>query len=157
MIREASSSDSSRIKEIIILSFPWFFRIFAKQSVESKEGKVLVAETDSQVEGFAKLIDFQIGVTKYGCILWIAVHPLYRRKGIALRLTQEGLDYLKKQSSRAVFASTQRGNKAAKATLGKAGFAKIGLLGLRALFSWRVISFFGSIWYTPFEIVYIHD
>jgi len=155
-IREATSNDSYEIKEIINLSFPWFFRIFASQSVNSKEGKVIVATVNGEVEGFAKLIDFKVVDAKYGCILWIAVHPKFRRKGIALGLTREGSDYLKKQGSQLIFASTQSRNRAAKATLSKASFEQIGFLGLWRLFGLRVIRFYSSIWYAPSEIVYVH-
>ena len=117
---------------------------------------MLVAEANGEVEGFAKLIDFQVGDDKYGCILWIAVQPLYRRKGIALKLTKNGSDCLKKQGAILVFASTQRRNKAARATLSKAGFEQIGFLGLWRLFGLQVLSFYSNIWYAPTEIVFMH-
>ena len=155
--REATAKDRTKIKEIIDSSFPRFFRYFASHSMDSEEGKVLVSETSGEVVGFAKLIEFNVGKGKYGCILWIAVHPEFRRRGIALSLTKESVEILKKDGAQAVFASTQRRNGAAKGTLGKAGFLKIGFLGLWRFFGWRVFSFYGDIWYAPGEIVFIHD
>ncbi len=64
---------------------------------------------------------------------------------------------LKKEGAKAVFASTQRRNNAAKATLGKAGFVQMGFLGLWRVFGWRVFSFYRNIWYAPGEIVFMHN
>ena len=79
-------TDRSSLKEIVDLSFPMVFRFFANHSLNSQEGKVLVDENQGTVDGFAKLIEFKIGTCKYGCILWLAVHPEHRRKGIASAL-----------------------------------------------------------------------
>jgi ribosomal protein S18 acetylase RimI-like enzyme len=156
IVRQATESDNAKLKEIIDLSFPSFYRFFARHSVCSEEGTVLVAETGGTVLGFAKLIEFNVGASKYGCILWIAIHPLFRRRGVALSLTKEGTDFLKREGSQAVFASTQRGNKGSLATLGKAGFVRVGFLGLWRLFGWRVFSFYRDIWFAPSEVVLMH-
>lgn len=156
-VREALPSDRKRLREIISLSFPSFFRFFASHGIGSKDKCVLILEVQGAVAGFAKLIDFQVSGGKYGCILWIAVHPRFRRIGIALNLSKAGVDTLKKQGAQAVFASTQWRNNAAKATLTKAGFGQVGFLWLRRVFGWRVFSFYREIWYAPGEIVYLHD
>ncbi|MCL4430599.1 MAG: GNAT family N-acetyltransferase [Chloroflexi bacterium] len=153
--REATANDHAKIKEIIDLSFPRFFRFFASHSVGSEEGKVLVAQTHGAVAGFAKLIEFWVGGVKYGCILWIAVHPAARRRGIALALTNAGVDTLKKGGVKAVFASTQRRNVAAQSALDKAGFGRVGFLGLWRLFGWRVFGFYRGIWFALCEVVFV--
>ena len=76
---------------------------------------------------------------------------------LPLSLTNVGINYLKNNGANAVFASTQIRNKAAQATLSKAGFRRKGLLGLLQLFGWRVIKFYSEIWYAPGEIVFIHN
>jgi ribosomal protein S18 acetylase RimI-like enzyme len=154
-IRQATPIDRAKLKEIINLSFPRFFRFFANLSVNSEDRKVHVSETQSIISGFTKLIEFNVGEARYGCILWIAVHPSYRRRGIALNLTKDGVGTLKKDGAQAVFASTQRRNNAAKATLGKAGFRRMRFLGLWRVFGWRVFSFYREIWYAPSEIVFM--
>ncbi len=121
-IRLSTTDDYAKLKEIIDLSFPRFFRYFASHSVKSEEGKVLVAEMQGIISGFVKLIEFNIGSQKYGCILWIAVHPSYRRRGIALNLTNVGLETLKKDGAKAVFASTQRRNQRRKGNFGQIWF-----------------------------------
>jgi ribosomal protein S18 acetylase RimI-like enzyme len=156
-IRQATSSDYAKLKEIIDLSFPRFFRYFAGHSIDANDGKVLVATAQGTVAGFAKLIEFQVGSVNYGCILWIAVHPAFRRKGIAHALTNAGLESLKKEGSKALFASTQNRNSAAMGALGKAGFRQMGFLDLWLLFGWRVFSFYSEIWYAPGEIVFMHS
>jgi len=76
------------------------------------------------------LNSFNVGLSKYGCVLWIAVHPSYGRKGIDLSLTNAGTEYLKREGAQAVFVSIQRKNTAALATLGKASFRRLGFVGL---------------------------
>jgi ribosomal protein S18 acetylase RimI-like enzyme len=153
LIRQATLSDSTKLKEIIDLSFPMFFRFFASHSLESEEGKVLVCESQGAVAGFAKLIDFNVGGSKYGCILWLAVHPEHRRKGIAADLVKAGAENLNQNGAGAVFASVQRRNKASLATFDKDGFKRMVFLDLWRLFSFRVISFYREIWYAPSEVV----
>lgn len=152
----ATSVDLPRLKEIIDLSFPRFFRYFALHSVSDFSEPVLVAEVEGSVAGFAKLIEFSVAKEQYGCVLWIAVHPDFRQKGIASKLTGEGVAYLTTHGSHAVFASTQRRNRAAQATLKRAGFCSIGFLGLWRLFGWRIFGFYGAIWFAPGEVVLMH-
>jgi ribosomal protein S18 acetylase RimI-like enzyme len=157
IIRETSSEERLKLKEIIDLAFPRFFRYFANHSVLDLDGAVLVGDIESTIAGFVKLINFNCGHAKYGCILWIAVHPTYRLRGIALALTTAGVGYLKEHGSGAVFASTQRGNKGALAALGKAGFERMGFLALWRFFGWRLFGFYSDIWYAPTEVVLMHD
>lgn len=156
-IRQATPNDHAKLKEIIDVSFPRFFRFFASHSLDSEEGKVLVSENQSTIVGFAKLIEFHIGSGKYGCILWLAVHPEHRRKCIASALVKAGTENLKHIGAKAVFASVQRRNKASLATFSKEGFMRMDFLGLWRLFGFRVFSFYREIWYAPGEIVLMHD
>lgn len=152
-IRSACKEDLAGIKSIIDASFPRFYRYFAWHSVLDQSEPTFIKEVDGSIAGFAKLITFNVNRVKYGCILWIAVPPEFRCRGVALSLTQAGLERLKAQSVRAVFASTQHHNVGALSTLRRAGFAPVGLLGLRRLFGWSVFGFFRSIWFAPFEVV----
>ncbi len=152
-IRQATPIDHSKIKEVIDLSFPRFFRHFASHSVNSKDGTVLVNEVEGSVAGFAKLTQFTIANDKFGCILWLATRPDFRKTGIATQLVQAGNDYLKGQGARTVFASAQRSNAGSLATFGRAGFGRVGFLGLWGVFGWRVFSFYRKIWFAPGEVV----
>jgi ribosomal protein S18 acetylase RimI-like enzyme len=154
-IRQTIPSDMPYLKQIVDLSFPRFIRYFATHSLH-EEGQVLVTEAQEAVVGFAKLIDFHVGSGKFGCILWLAVHPQFRRKGIASTLVNAGTERLKHDGARAVFASVQRRNIASLTVFSKEGFGKMGFLGLWRLFGWRIFEFYRDIWFAPGETVLMH-
>ena len=118
---------------------------------------MLVAESESEgaVVGFAKLITFHVGNNKYGCVLWLATHPDFRRKGFAAALVKAGTEYLKGDGAEAVFASVNRRNKSSLAVFAKTGFRRMGFLGLWRLFGWRIFEFYSDIWFAPSEVVLI--
>ncbi len=153
-IRLGEADDKTALQMIIRLSFGRFFRFFAEHSIDSEEGKVLVAEQNDVVVGFAKLIDFSVGGKRYGCILWLAVHPSFRRQGIAANLAKAGSECLMQDGAEEVFASVQRGNKPSRATFRKNGFIQVGFIGLWRCFSWRLFQLYSDIWYAPGEIVF---
>jgi ribosomal protein S18 acetylase RimI-like enzyme len=156
IVRLMAHSDLRQVKQVIDTSFPRFYRYFSFHSVQ-EEGQVLVAELKGIIVGFAKLIDFKIGVNKYGCILWIAVHPSFRRKCIALKITNIATQYLKQDGAKAVFASTQRRNVGALSVLRLEGFRRMRFVGLWHLFGWHVFQFYSAIWFAPYEVVLMHD
>jgi ribosomal protein S18 acetylase RimI-like enzyme len=155
-IRLMTPTDASKLKEIVDLSFSRFLGFFAIRSLHEK-GQVLVSETQETVVGFAKLIEFKVGGVKFGCILWVAVHPRSRRKGIAAALLNAGTARLKAEGAKAIFASVQRRNTASLSVFYRQGFRKMGFAELWQLFSWRVFEFYGDIWHAPSEIVLMHD
>lgn len=152
-IRLAVADDLSKIKAIVDMSFPRFFRYFAWHSVCDKSEPTLVYESDGTIIGFTKLIEFNVRGSKYGCILWIAVHPSFRLRGIASELTEAGVEYFKAHGVGAVFASVLRHNSCSLATLCEAGFLRVGVFGLWRLFGWSIFGFYRAIWFAPGEIV----
>jgi len=156
-IRQMSPNDASRLKEIADWSFSRFMGFFAVHSLFSEDGQVFVTAVQGSAVGFAKLIDFTVGGSKFGCILWIAVHPDFRQKGVAAMLTTEGFRRLKQDGAKAVFASTQRRNTHALSVLSQSGFRRISFLQLWRLFNWRVFEFYGDIWLAPGEVVLMRD
>ncbi len=156
IIRQMMPSDADSVKQIIDVSFSRFLGFFALHSL-SEEGAVFVAEAQGAVVGFVKLISFQVGSAKFGCIFWIAVHPHFRRKGVASALTNEGTQQLKKDGAKAVFASTQRRNTGALRVLTLNGFRRMGFLELWRLFGGRVFAFYRDIWLAPGEVVLMHE
>ncbi|HYA78057.1 MAG TPA: GNAT family N-acetyltransferase [Verrucomicrobiae bacterium] len=155
--RKMSPADADRLREIAALSFSRFMAFFAVHSLFSDEGEVLVSEAEGKAVGFAKLIEFQLGPNKLGCLLWIAVHSDFRRNGVASALITEGIKRLKQDGAKAVFASTQRRNSRALNVLSRNGFRRMGFLQLWRIFSWRLFEFYGDIWLAPGEIVLMHD
>jgi ribosomal protein S18 acetylase RimI-like enzyme len=147
-----TTSDLPRLKQIADASFSRFLRFFVGYSLQ-EEGQVLLCETQGAIVGFAKLTEFYIGTDKYGCILWLAVHPRFRRKGFAVALVNAGIQRLKQDCATAVFASAQRKNKAALATFGKVGLEQVSFSALWRLFRWRIFEFYRDIRLAPGEIV----
>ncbi len=157
-IRQMAHADVPKTKGIIEMSFSRFMGFFAFLSVrEETEGEVIVAEAQGNVVGFAKLKDFKISHEKYGCILWISVHPSFRRKGVASALTADGIRRLKQGGAKAVFASTQRRKTGVLILLGRKGFRRISFRELWRIFGWRVFEFFAGIWLGPGEVILKHD
>ncbi len=154
-VRLMTPNDVGKVKEIAALSFSKIMGFFAAHSL-NEEGQVLVAEAKGTLVGFAKLIEFPIGGTTFGCLLWIGVHPQYRRRGIASALTVEGIQRLKRNGAKAVFASTQRRNTRALSVLSRNGFCRMGFLKLWRFFGWHVFQFYSDIWLAPGEVVLIH-
>jgi ribosomal protein S18 acetylase RimI-like enzyme len=156
-VRKMLPADESRLKEIVGLSFSRLMGFFAIRSLFSDEGQVVVGETQGNVVGFAKLIELQVGGDKFGCILWIAVHPEFRRKGIASALTIEGVRRLKKKGAKVVFASVQRRNVHALSVMSRNGFRRMSFRQLWRLFKWRVFELYSDIWLAPGEVVLMHE
>ena len=71
---------------------------------------MLVSEGNRTVFGFVKLIEFSVGRGRFGGVLWLAVHPDFRRRTVAIGLVEAGTGYLLKHGAGAVFASTERRN-----------------------------------------------
>ncbi len=155
-VRTSIRSDECCLKEIIDLSFPVFFRFFASHSLSS-EGTALVGETGGKIVGFVKLIEFSVGVRRCGCILWLAVHPDFRGRHLALELVEAGANYLLKHGSEMIFASAQRRNYGSLATFARAGFRQVDLRHLWRLFRLRVFNLYRDIWYAPGEILLMKD
>ena len=156
-IRTMIPSDASVLKQIISVSFSPLMRFFALHSI-GEDGQVLVSETQGAVAvGFVKLIDVHVGSGKFGCVLWVAVHPQFRRKRIATALVNAGTEWLKRAGAKAVFATVQRRNIASLTVFGRQGFRRISFVGLWRLFRWRIFEFYRDIWVAPGEVVVMHD
>lgn len=156
IIAEASEQDISEVKEIIQKSFKRLFRYFAIASLNSS-GYILVSKKNRTPVAFTKLTMFQIEGRQFGCILWLAVHPDFRQKGIAAPLVNASTEHLKANNAEAVFASVQHNNIPSLATFKKEGFALVGFRGLWKLFKWQVFSLYSNIWFVPGENVLIHN
>ena len=134
------------------MSVSRFFQYFATHTVYSK-GHVLVSEADGAAIGFAKLAEFHVSGNKFGCILGVAVHPQFRRKGIGTSLVNTGTRCLKSEGAEAIFATVNKGNAASLAVFKKQGFRKMSFLRLWRLFRWQVFKFYKNIFYSFGDIV----
>lgn len=145
-----------RLKEIVNQSFPMFYRHFSNRSVNSHTGAVLVSELEGEVAGFARLTEFMVGGRRFGCVLWLAVHPGFRRRGVAAGLVRAGVGWLVGRGAVAVFGSAGHGNVGSIGSFCSVGFRRVGFLGLWRFFGWRVFGFYGRIWFVPGEVVLMY-
>lgn len=155
-IRQAPPKDLPKLKEIINQSFPRFYRHFSNRSVNSKSGAVLVSEIGGEIAGFARLTEFVVGRKRFGLVLWLAVHPGFRRRGVAAGLVGAGVDWLMGRGAVAVFGSAGHGNVGSIGSFLRAGFRLVGFLELLRLFGWRVFVFYVRIWFVPGEVVLMY-
>ena len=156
-IRPIKPADLNRLKEIINASFSRFLRYFAQHSIKTEEITFVVVTQKEVVVGFAKPIKFKIGDASFGCILWVAVHPQFRLKGLASMLVKASVDFLKNEGAKTIFASVQKRNASSLAVFNKQGFRRMSFSELWRLFNWRIFEFFGDIWLAPGEVVLMHD
>ena len=139
-----------------INSISRFFHYFAAQTTYSK-GQVLISEVEGKAVGFAKLAEFHLCSDKFGCILGLAVHPHFRRKGVATALVNAGTKSLKIDGARAVFATAETTNIGSLAVFNNVGFKRMGFLGLRRLFGWRVFEVYRTIRFALGQTVLMYD
>jgi GNAT superfamily N-acetyltransferase len=145
-----------RLKEIINSSFPRFYRHFSNRSVNSHSGAVLVSEMGGEIAGFARLVEFCVGGRRFGLVLWLAVHPGFRRRGVAAGLVGAGVDWLVGRGAVAVFGSAGHGNVGSIGSFLGVGFRRVGFRGLLGFFGWRVFVFYVRIWFVPGEVVLLY-
>jgi ribosomal protein S18 acetylase RimI-like enzyme len=156
IIRPMSRNDFSELTEVIDTSFLWLVRSLALHSV--REGQqVLISEAQGTAVGFIKLTNFQVGSGKFGRIQWIAVHPQFRRKGIATALVNAGFESLTHAGAKAVFVTVRRRNTASLTVFSSQGFRKIGFFELWRLFGMRIFEFYKEIWLAPWIPVLVRD
>ena len=118
---------------------------------------MLVSEENGVVVGFARLIEFTVGGAKFGCVLWLAVHPGFSVGRVwLLGLVKAGVDWLNRRGARAVFASAGHGNVGSISTFEGVGFRRVGFLGLWRFFGWGVFGFYVGIWFVPSEVVLMY-
>jgi ribosomal protein S18 acetylase RimI-like enzyme len=118
---------------------------------------VLISEAQGRAVGFVKLTDVHVGSSKFGRILWVAVHPQFRRKGIATALVKAGCESMTHRGATAVFVTVRRRNAASLTVFNNQDFRKIGFLELWRLFGLRIFEFYGEIWLAPWILVLMRD
>jgi ribosomal protein S18 acetylase RimI-like enzyme len=94
IIRRAEQYEKEAIKNICRVSFDPLYGYFAIRSL-NLPNQVLVADIKGRIVGFAKLRLIRINKDLIGNILWIAVLPEFRQKGIATALIEAALNCFK--------------------------------------------------------------
>lgn len=108
--------------EKICFSDPWSENSVASE-LKNPLSCWLVAEEDGEVAGY---VGSQT-VMDESDMMNVAVHPDYRRKGIAEKLVTELVEALKKRDSRCLTLEVRASNEPARALYEKLGFVQVGL------------------------------
>lgn len=156
-MREAKKEDRDALRRIIESSFRHgIYAYFATRSLDSAP-KIVIAEVDGGVTGFAEPKLIRIGKRTIGNILWIAIRPELRRKGVGSALVGECVTVLSKGGADEIFVSVEKDNPPAFAMFAKAGFRRIGFRELAKEFGLRVVSFYSRLLIAPHEVVLIRS
>ena len=108
--------------EKLCFSDPWSENSVASE-LKNPLSCWLVAEEDGVVAGY---VGSQT-VMDESDMMNVAVHPDYRRKGIAEKLVMELVESLKKRDSRCLTLEVRASNEPARALYEKLGFVQVGL------------------------------
>ena len=113
-----------QIAELEKLCFhdPWSEKSIASE-LHNKLSNWLVAIDDDQVVGYVGS-QTVLGETD---MMNIAIHPQYRKQGIATALIHNLIEILKERNSHSLMLEVRRSNDAAKSLYMKMGFAEVGV------------------------------
>ncbi len=121
---DASARDLERLAELESRCFaePWGRESFAAAGGETAEEHLVVrAEESGEPIGYLR---YRL-VADEAEILRLAVHPDWRRRGVAARLLEEGLRRICAGGARRVFLETEASNAAARSLYRSFGFQEI--------------------------------
>jgi len=152
IIRDAEESDREALKAICRISFDRLYAYYASYSLDSSNN-VLLGEMEGMVVGFAKLILIRIHDRPLGNILWLAVHPKFRRRGIASALIEASADYFRSHGISDIYVSTRGDNTPALELFQGKGFNKVEFRRLMEIHGHKVIEFYFKMHVSPGEIV----
>jgi len=153
-IRYAEPSDKEAIKQICRVSFDRLYGYFADLSLNSSN-HVLVSDVGGTVVGFVQLKLIHIHNDILGNIQWLAVHPEYRRKGIASALIDTSIEYFRNHGIDDVYVSVRRNNLLAQNLFQSKGFMKVGINSVRKFYGRKVVEFYLKMRIVPNEIVLV--
>lgn len=155
VLREAKNEDKDVLQRIIDSSFRHgIYTFFAKRSLRTAE-RIVVSEIDGKIAGFAEPLSVSVGGRKLGNILWIAIHPDFRRRGVASALVAECVRILSELNVLAIYISVESDNLPAFALFEKEGFKRVGRKELRREFGLHIMSFYSRLLIAPNEVVLV--
>jgi len=127
-IRELRESDIPSVVEIENISFttPWSEILFFNEIYKQRSiAKVAVIEEACSVQRVVGYICANF-VADEGHILNLAVHPDFRKKGIAKTLVENILEELKETDCRFLYLEVRASNNTARELYGGFGFSVVG-------------------------------
>jgi len=122
VIRKMTEDDLADVLTIEVMSNarPWTRGAFY-QEFYNPHSFLFVSEMKGRIVSYICISC----VIDEGHILKIAVHPVYRRLGIASRLVQYAIDFFRSQECVKVFLEVRAGNRSALALYRKLGFVEV--------------------------------
>ncbi len=142
IVRQAEEKDIKPMAEMDILCFtaPWSEDSFRKEIEENPLAFYIVAEIDDRMVGYAGLWC----IVDEGHITNVAIHPLFRRKGIGEALVSVLLEHTAQNGIRSYTLEVRVSNAPAISLYSKFGFESAGLRknyyednGEDAIIMWR--------------------
>lgn len=152
IVRQAEPRDTDAMEETCRLSFDGLYGYFAIRSVRSSD-HILVSMDGQKVVGFAVLESVHIGKHMLGNILWLAVHPELRRRGVASGLIEASMGYFKDHGMNSIYVSVREGNSAALHSFERNGFRRLDFHELLRLYGLRVLEIYSKMHIVPGETV----
>lgn len=126
VIRKATAEDVDRMTELdkICFTVPWSKAEFEKEMTSNPLALYMVAESEQEIIGYAGVWL----IVDEGHITNVAVHPMFRERGIASRLIESLLSRSKEKAGTKNFTLEVRVSNVAAIELYKGfGFKEIGL------------------------------
>ena len=155
-IRKVEPRDKEAVSEICRISFDRLYEYFASRSFSSSD-QVFVSDVEDRVVGFAMLRLVHIRKQILGNVLWLAVHPKFRRRGVASALLEVSIDYFKNHLIRTAYASVKKNNLSSIYLFERERFRKLDFHKLTQLYGFRVVEIYLKMHIAPTEIVLATD
>jgi [ribosomal protein S18]-alanine N-acetyltransferase len=123
-IRKMKESDLEEILGIEKVSFadPWSRRLFKETLSFPHSVNFVLQEETGDLLGY---INFYL-IGEEGHLLNLAIHPNWRKKGLAAKLLNHAIDFLKRKHAAHFFLEVREGNLDAIRLYSKFGFEHIG-------------------------------
>ncbi len=123
-IREMKESDLEEILAIEKVSFadPWSRRLFKETLLFPHSVNFVLQGATGALLGY---INFYL-IGEEGHLLNLAIHPNWRKKGLAAQLLNHAIDFLKRKNAAHFFLEVREGNLDAIRLYSKFGFEHIG-------------------------------
>ncbi len=125
-IKEVEEQDYGEVISLIRTAFPYteFNEEKIKQRIESNKIFLFKAVEGKQLQGFIEVELLEESIAR---INGLTVKPKFRKKGVAKKLLQHTLNFLKKKKTERVLLLVKQGNQAAKKLYKEEGFRFIGM------------------------------
>lgn len=106
-------------------STPWSRTMFLSELANTTTSRLLVARMDDDRQPLAGYVVYQVVVDEMHIVL-VAVHPRWRRRGIARRLLQQAMQQARQEACQKATLEVRTSNTGAQLLYFQLGFAPVG-------------------------------